>query len=98
VSASANRCGTSARAHRSTGSPRVRYGRCARFSQGLQAFNQGDNARALQLIEEALAEDTMFAMAYRKLAIMLSNQSERAGACGVGGAEGLRAPRSADGP
>jgi eukaryotic-like serine/threonine-protein kinase len=47
------------------------------FSQGLQALNQGDNARAMQLIEEALAEDTTFAMAYRKLAIILSNQSER---------------------
>jgi tetratricopeptide (TPR) repeat protein len=47
------------------------------FSQGLQAWNQGDNARALQLIDEALAEDTTFAMAYRKLAIMLSNQGEQ---------------------
>jgi eukaryotic-like serine/threonine-protein kinase len=47
------------------------------FSQGLQALNQGDNARALQLIDEALAEDTTFAMAYRKLAIILSNQGEQ---------------------
>jgi eukaryotic-like serine/threonine-protein kinase len=47
------------------------------FSQGLQAFNQGDNARALQLIDEAIAEDSTFAMAYRKLAIMLNNQDEQ---------------------
>ena len=46
------------------------------FSQGLQAWNQGDNARALQLIDEALTLDTTFAMAYRKLAILLSNQNE----------------------
>jgi tetratricopeptide (TPR) repeat protein len=47
------------------------------FSQGLQAWNQGDNARALQLIDEAIAEDTTFAMAYRKLAIILNNQDEQ---------------------
>ncbi len=46
------------------------------FSQGLQAWNQGDNARALQLIDEALAIDSTFAMAYRKLAIILNNQDE----------------------
>ncbi len=46
------------------------------FSQGLQAWNQGDNARALQLIDEAIADDSTFAMAYRKLAILLSNQDE----------------------
>jgi tetratricopeptide (TPR) repeat protein len=47
------------------------------FSQGLQAWNQGDNARALQLIDEAIAADTTFAMAYRKLAIILNNQNEQ---------------------
>jgi tetratricopeptide (TPR) repeat protein len=47
------------------------------FTQGLQAWNQGDNARAMQLMEDAIAIDTTFAMAYRKLAIILSNQSER---------------------
>jgi tetratricopeptide (TPR) repeat protein len=41
------------------------------FSQGLQAWNQGDVARAMQLLEEA------FAMAYRKLGIILNNQGER---------------------
>ena len=47
------------------------------FTQGLVAWNQGDNARAVQLLEEAIAADTMFAMAYRKLAIILNNQNER---------------------
>jgi tetratricopeptide (TPR) repeat protein/tRNA A-37 threonylcarbamoyl transferase component Bud32 len=46
------------------------------FSQGLQASNQGDQARALQLIDEAVAIDTTFAMAYRKLAILLNNEGE----------------------
>jgi tetratricopeptide (TPR) repeat protein len=47
------------------------------FSQGLQAWNQGDVARAMQLLEDALAVDTTFAMAYRKLGIILDNQEER---------------------
>ncbi len=48
------------------------------FSQGLQAWNQGDNARALQLLKEAIAEDSTFAMAWRKLAIILwNNQAQR---------------------
>jgi eukaryotic-like serine/threonine-protein kinase len=47
------------------------------FSQGLQAWNQGDVARAMQLLEDAIALDTTFAMAYRKLAIVLNNNDER---------------------
>ncbi len=47
------------------------------FSQGQQAWSQGDNARALQLIDEAIAEDSTFAMAYRRLAILLNNQDEQ---------------------
>jgi tetratricopeptide (TPR) repeat protein len=47
------------------------------FSQGLQASNQGDDARAVQLLEEAIALDTTFAMAWRKLAILLQNNNER---------------------
>jgi tetratricopeptide (TPR) repeat protein len=47
------------------------------FSQGQQAWNQGDNSRALQLIDEAIAEDSTFAMAYRRLAILLNNQDEQ---------------------
>jgi tetratricopeptide (TPR) repeat protein len=47
------------------------------FSQGLNATNQGDDPRAVQLLEEAIALDTTFAMAYRKLAIILGNRAER---------------------
>jgi tetratricopeptide (TPR) repeat protein/tRNA A-37 threonylcarbamoyl transferase component Bud32 len=47
------------------------------FSQGLHAWNQGDNARAVQLLEESIGLDSTFAMAYRKLAIILQNNLER---------------------
>jgi tetratricopeptide (TPR) repeat protein len=47
------------------------------FSQGLQAWNQGDIARGMQLLEEAIALDSTFAMAHRKLAVVLQNQAER---------------------
>ena len=47
------------------------------FSQGLNATNEGDDPRAVQLLEEAIALDTTFAMAYRKLAIILNNRAER---------------------
>ena len=47
------------------------------FSQGLRASNEGDDARAMQLLEEAIVLDTTFAMAYRKLAIVLNNSDER---------------------
>jgi len=46
------------------------------FSQGLEANNQGDQSRAVQLIEEAIKLDSTFAMAYRKLAIILNNEGE----------------------
>ncbi len=47
------------------------------FSQGLQAWNQGDVARSMQLLEEAIGLDSTFAMAHRKLAVILNNQDER---------------------
>jgi tetratricopeptide (TPR) repeat protein len=47
------------------------------FSQGLQAWNQGDNSRAIQLLEESVQLDAAFAMAYRKLAMILQNHLER---------------------
>jgi tetratricopeptide (TPR) repeat protein len=47
------------------------------FSQGLQAWNQGDVARGIQLLEAAIGLDTTFAMAYRKLAVVLNNNDER---------------------
>jgi tetratricopeptide (TPR) repeat protein len=47
------------------------------FSQGLRAWNQGDVTRAMQLLEEVIGLDSTFAMAHRKLAIILNNQGER---------------------
>ncbi len=44
-----------------------------KYSQGVQAFNRGDYERAIPLLEEAIASDTAFAMAYRKLAVALGN-------------------------
>jgi tetratricopeptide (TPR) repeat protein len=47
------------------------------YSQGMQAWGQGDIARSVQLLEDAIASDSTFAMAHRKLAIILSNNFER---------------------
>jgi tetratricopeptide (TPR) repeat protein len=47
------------------------------FSLGLQALNQGDATRAMHLMDEAIAEDSGFAMAYRKLAVILRNAGEQ---------------------
>ncbi len=47
------------------------------LSQGFRASNQGDDPRAMQFLEEAIALDSTFAMAWRKLAIILGNVGER---------------------
>ena len=47
------------------------------LSQGFRASNQGDDPRAIQFLEEAIRLDTTFAMAWRKLAIILGNVGER---------------------
>jgi serine/threonine-protein kinase len=43
------------------------------YTRAEQADDEGDPERALRLLQEAVAVDTMFAMAYRKLAVVLSN-------------------------
>jgi len=46
----------------------------AKYSQAERAINvDGDNIRGLSLLQEAIALDTNFAMAYRKLGVVLSN-------------------------
>ncbi|UCF41807.1 MAG: protein kinase [Gemmatimonadota bacterium] len=45
-----------------------------KYAQADAATNQGDHDRAINLLEEALAVDSTFAMAYRKLAVILRNQ------------------------
>jgi eukaryotic-like serine/threonine-protein kinase len=47
------------------------------FSLGLQAINQGDASRGMTLMDEAIGEDSTFAMAYRKLAVILRNAGEQ---------------------
>src|SRR5882762_9777393 len=44
-----------------------------KYSQALRAEDAGDAEGALQLLEEATALDTGFAMAYRKVAVVLGN-------------------------
>jgi tetratricopeptide (TPR) repeat protein len=44
-----------------------------KYSQGVRASDAVDMARAVTLLEQAIALDTTFAMAYRKLAVVLSN-------------------------
>jgi tetratricopeptide (TPR) repeat protein len=43
------------------------------YSQSVRAAEQGDNERAIALLEEAVAFDTAFAMAWRKLGVVLGN-------------------------
>src|SRR6184192_2936314 len=44
-----------------------------KYSQALKANDAGQFARAVSLLEEATSLDTTFAMAYRKLAVVLTN-------------------------
>ncbi len=44
-----------------------------KYSQAVQANDAGQFARAISLLEEAIGLDTTFAMAYRKLAVVLTN-------------------------
>src|SRR5213082_1412299 len=44
-----------------------------KYSQGVRASDAGQLGRAASLLEEAIALDTTFAMAHRKLAVVLSN-------------------------
>jgi tetratricopeptide (TPR) repeat protein/tRNA A-37 threonylcarbamoyl transferase component Bud32 len=52
-----------------------------RYTRGFDLFNRAttksDSARALALLEEAVTLDTGFAMAYRKIAVELTNQGEQ---------------------
>src|SRR5688572_3737266 len=46
-----------------------------KYSQGARAIDlSGDDARGIALLQEAVALDTAFAMAYRKLGVALSNR------------------------
>lgn len=45
------------------------------YTRGSRAQNEGDPQRAIALVEEAIAVDSSFAMAYRRLAVLLSNNN-----------------------
>jgi tetratricopeptide (TPR) repeat protein len=45
------------------------------YSQALEADDAGDDQRAIALLEEAVERDTAFAMAWRKLGVLLSNRN-----------------------
>jgi tetratricopeptide (TPR) repeat protein len=45
-----------------------------RYTRALEAEDQGDSDRAMALLEEAIAMDTAFAMAYRKLGVIIGNR------------------------
>ncbi len=47
------------------------------YSEAIRAESQGDFARALRLLDEAIAVDSAFAMAHRKLAVILSNMAQQ---------------------
>ncbi len=47
-----------------------------KYAQANRANNQAEYDRAIALLEEAVALDPTFAMAYRKLGVILSNQGE----------------------
>ncbi|HEV8196324.1 MAG TPA: tetratricopeptide repeat protein, partial [Gemmatimonadales bacterium] len=47
------------------------------YSQAIHNEDQGDNPRAIALLEDAVAVDSGFAMAWRKLGIMLTNEGTR---------------------
>lgn len=47
------------------------------YAQSHHAWTQGDIDRAIRLAEEAIRTDTAFAMAYRRLSVLLSNDASR---------------------
>ena len=47
------------------------------YAQATQAEVSGDNDRAVALLEEAISEDSLFAMAHRKIATVLTNDYEQ---------------------
>jgi len=49
------------------------------YSQALAADDEGDDQRAIALLEEAVERDTAFAMAWRKLGVLLGNRNVEGG-------------------
>ena len=49
------------------------------YTQALEADDAGDDQRAIALLEEAVERDTAFAMAWRKLGVLLGNRNVERG-------------------
>ncbi len=58
------------------------------YTQALEADDQGDELRAIGLLEEAVSRDSAFAMAWRKLGTIMNN-------LGISGAEAAKAQTKA---
>src|SRR5205814_5295801 len=61
-----------------------------KYSQGVRASDAVDMVRAVTLLEEAIALDTTFAMAYRKLAGVLSNSGGAQSRIGTAATQAFR--------
>jgi len=61
-----------------------------KYSQGVRASDAADMARAVALLQEAIALDTTFAMAYRKLAVVLSNSGGAQSRIGAAATQAFR--------
>jgi eukaryotic-like serine/threonine-protein kinase len=61
-----------------------------KYSQALMADDAGEIARAVALLEQAIALDTTFAMAHRKLAVVLSNSGASAARIGAAATSAFR--------
>jgi len=61
-----------------------------KYSQAVRLSDAGDLARATTLLEETIALDTTFAMAYRKLAVVLSNSGGAASRINAAAAQAFR--------
>jgi len=61
-----------------------------KYSQGVRASDAGDMAGAAALLEQAIALDTTFAMAHRKLAVVLSNSGGAQSRIGAAATQAFR--------
>src|SRR5438105_1945491 len=61
-----------------------------KYSQGVRASDAADLVRAAALLEQAIALDSTFAMAYRKLAVVLSNSGGAQSRIGAAATQAFR--------
>ena len=66
------------------------------YSEGARASDAGETDRAIPLLQQAIALDTGFAMAWRKLAVAIANSQGSRAPGDRRRDQGVRAPRPAD--